>query len=68
MDDVQFRDPWGGRDPQMEAVVKLDDKCLGLRMRLSSGERMTMPLGRATFHMNLDRVWSQPRKARRTED
>ena len=63
MDDVPFRDPWGGHDPQMESVVKLNDKCLGLRMKLASGECVTLPLGRSSFHMKLDRAWSQPREA-----
>jgi hypothetical protein len=68
MDDVPFRNPWGGHDPQMESIVKLDDKCLGLRMKLASGERVTMPLGQTTFHMRLDHAWSQPRKARVPKD
>jgi len=68
MDDERFRDPWAGYDPQMESVVRLDEKRLGLRLRLSSGERVTMPLGQASFHMRLDRVWTQPRKASRPTD
>jgi hypothetical protein len=64
VDGASFRDPWGGHDPEMESVVKLDETCLGLRLKLSSGARVTMPLGQTTFHMNLDRVWTQPRKAR----
>jgi len=63
MQDASFRDPWAGHNPQMESLVKLNDGCLGLRMKISSGERLTMPLGQASFHMNLDRVYTQPRKS-----
>lgn len=63
MEDDRFRDPWAGHDPQMESVVRLDEKRLGLRLKLSSGERMMMPLGQMSFHMRLDRVRAQPRKA-----
>jgi hypothetical protein len=30
-------------------VVRLDDGCLGLRVQLASGERVTMPLAKITF-------------------
>jgi hypothetical protein len=31
------------------SVVRLDEQCLGLRGRLASGERVTMPLSLMTF-------------------
>jgi len=46
------RHPWwcsGGS--KAESIVSLDATCLGLRVRLASGERVTMPLGKATFVM-----------------
>lgn len=63
MGDETFRDSWAGHDPPLESVVRLDEKRLGLRLKLSSGERVTMPLGKASFQMRLDRVRTQPRKA-----
>jgi hypothetical protein len=48
----QGRVPWWNAPRfKPEGIVRLDDKCLGLRVRLPSGERATMPLGRATFEM-----------------
>lgn len=47
------RHPWwcsGGAKAQ--SVVRLDSKRLGLGVRLASGERVTMPLGFATFVMH----------------
>jgi hypothetical protein len=39
------------------SIVQLRDGCLGLRLTNASGERMTMPLGKATFQM----LWPRPR-------
>jgi len=55
-------DRWGGKDPTIRSIVRLDDKCLGMRLQLASGERRTMPLGHTTFHMRLDRVKTLPQK------
>jgi hypothetical protein len=39
------------------SIVKLDEHRLGLRVVRPDGERMTMPLGAATFRM----LWPKPR-------
>ena len=44
------RVPWwcsGGARPT--SIVRMDAECLGLRVQLASGERVTMPLGTTTF-------------------
>jgi hypothetical protein len=44
------REPWWTtRGRRAVSVVRLDERCLGLRVRLASGERVTMPLGPMTF-------------------
>lgn len=37
------------------SIVRLDETGLGLRVMRPDGERMTMPLGQATFEMLLPR-------------
>jgi hypothetical protein len=52
----QGRVPWWNAPGfKPESIVRLDQKCLGLRVRLASGERITMPLGPATFNMRFPR-------------
>jgi hypothetical protein len=34
-----------------DAIVRLGSKRFGVRVRLDSGERATLPLGRVTFQM-----------------
>ena len=46
---------WCSGDNKAESIVRLDAECLGLRVRLSSGERVTMPLGQMTFVMRFPR-------------
>ena len=36
---------WCSGENKVESIVRLDSKCLALRVRLASGERVTMPLG-----------------------
>jgi hypothetical protein len=59
----EYPDPWRAHDPKITGIVKLDERRLGMRITLASGERMTMPLGQTTFHMRLDQMRAQPRKA-----
>jgi hypothetical protein len=56
------RHPWGDHDPKINSIVRLDDRCLGMRITLASGEKITMPLGQTTFRMS-DHHFGQPRKA-----
>jgi hypothetical protein len=39
-------DPWGGRQPRYECLVKIAPGRLGLVTSLPSGERITVPLDR----------------------
>jgi len=53
--------PWWnepGRTP--ESIVRLDPKCLALRVRLESGERVTMPLRPVTFVMRFPADFTKP--------
>jgi hypothetical protein len=44
--------PWfNNKGNRPESIVRLNDRCLGLRVRLANGERVTMPLGQTTFKM-----------------
>jgi len=43
--------PWWPAECKPLSIVRLDEKSLGLRLACASGERMTMPLGQATFEM-----------------
>jgi hypothetical protein len=43
-----------------ESIVRLDAKCLGLRVRLESGERVTMPLRPVTFVMRFPPDFANP--------
>jgi hypothetical protein len=43
--------PWWPAECKPLSIVRLDEKYLGLRLACASGERMTMPLGQATFEM-----------------
>jgi hypothetical protein len=46
--------PWWAEDGRKaESIVRLDERRLGVRVTLASGERMTMPLGQMTFKMRL---------------
>jgi hypothetical protein len=51
--------PWRGWRPKPKSMVRLRDGRLGLRIRLDSGEMVTMPLGQATFRMLFDGQWMQ---------
>jgi hypothetical protein len=42
---------WNAPGAEPQSIVRLDSKCLGLRVKLASGERVTMPLGQTTFDM-----------------
>jgi hypothetical protein len=42
---------WNAPGVKAESVVQLNSTCLGLRVKLSSGERITMPLGPTSFVM-----------------
>jgi hypothetical protein len=42
---------WNACGSKPQSIVRLDDRRLGLRVRLASGDRVTMPLGQATFDM-----------------
>jgi len=61
---MALRDPWRGQDPQIKSIVRIDERCLGMRLKLASGEDMTMPLGPTSFHMS-ERRFSQPRKLKK---
>jgi hypothetical protein len=39
---------WCSGDNKGESIVRLDAKRLGVRVRIPSGERVTMPLGQTT--------------------
>jgi hypothetical protein len=43
--------PWWPAACKPVSIVELNEKCLGLRVVCASGERMTVPLGQATFEM-----------------
>jgi hypothetical protein len=40
---------WAAGGQKAESIVRLDETHLGLRVRLASGERVTMPLGQTTL-------------------
>jgi hypothetical protein len=40
---------WNGRGNRPEKIAQLSCGMLGMRVRLASGDRVTMPLGLATF-------------------
>jgi hypothetical protein len=44
------RPSWCGQKA-LEAIVRLGSKRFAVRVRLDSGERATLPLGRVTFQM-----------------
>jgi hypothetical protein len=66
MSDRLIRSPWWREHGRTaESIVRLDDRCLGLRVRLESGKRVMMPLGLMTFAMQLPPSTSEPGDADR---